>query len=130
MLELLNEGQQHLRRPDGHDRGDACRRARISQGASRFGDAVICEVYLYLTWERMTVREALVHRELDEEQIDDRKRGLSFKAVEMGLDVDKNDSLESCGTAVFDEVVEESCGVLYSSIDTGRCFHGRGELTK
>lgn len=70
----------------------------------RYGDR---EVDLTPPWERMTVREALLrHCGLDQEQIDDRN-AVFIKAVEMGLDVDKNDSLGKLWMAVFDEVVEE-----------------------
>jgi len=70
----------------------------------RYGDR---EVDLTPPWERMTVREALLrHCGLDQDQIDDRN-AVFIKAVEMGLDVDKNDSLGKLWMAVFDEVVEE-----------------------
>jgi lysyl-tRNA synthetase class 2 len=70
----------------------------------RYGDV---EVDLTPPWERMTVREALLrHCGLDPDQIDDRN-AVFIKAVEMGLEVDKNDSLGKLWMALFDEVVEE-----------------------
>ncbi|MGB6067810.1 MAG: lysine--tRNA ligase [Desulfomonilaceae bacterium] len=58
-------------------------------------------------WPRMTVREALLrYSGLDSDQIDDRN-AVFIKAVEMGLDVDKNDSLGKLWTELFDLVVEE-----------------------
>jgi lysyl-tRNA synthetase class 2 len=70
----------------------------------RYGDG---EVDLTPPWERMTVREALLrHCGLDPDQIDDRN-AVFIKAVEMGLEVDKNDSLGKLWMALFDEVVEE-----------------------
>ncbi len=58
-------------------------------------------------WPKMTVREALLrYSGLDSDQIDDRN-AVFIKAIEMGLDVDKNDSLGKLWTELFDLVVEE-----------------------
>lgn len=75
-------------------------------GDSKFmyGDT---EVDLTPPWPRMTVREALIHYgALAENQIDDRN-AVFIKAVEMGLEVGKEDSLGKLWMCVFDEVVEE-----------------------
>ena len=65
------------------------------------------EIDLSPPWERMTVREALLrHCGLDSDQVDDRN-AVFIKAVEMGLEVDKNDSLGKLWMALFDLVVEE-----------------------
>lgn len=65
------------------------------------------QVDLTPPWERLTVREALLrYGALPPDQIDDRN-AVFIKAVEMGLDVDKNDSLGKLWMAIFDQIVEE-----------------------
>jgi lysyl-tRNA synthetase class 2 len=65
------------------------------------------EVDLTPPWERMTVREALLrYTDLREEQIDDRN-SLFITALEMGLEVGREDSLGKLWMAVFDALVEE-----------------------
>ncbi len=75
-------------------------------GSSKFlyGDT---EVDLTPPWQRMTVRDALIHYgALTENEIDD-WNAVFIKAVEMGLKVGKEDSLGKLWMSVFDEVVEE-----------------------
>lgn len=58
-------------------------------------------------WPRMTVREALLkYKALAPEEIDDRN-SVFIKAVETGLEVNKNESLGKLWMALFDELVEE-----------------------
>lgn len=58
-------------------------------------------------WERMTVREALLrYTGLPEEQIEDRN-SLFITALEMGIEVGREDSLGKLWMAVFDALVEE-----------------------
>ena len=65
------------------------------------------EVDLTPPWERITVREALLrYTDLREEQIDDRN-SLFITALEMGLEVGREDSLGKLWMAVFDALVEE-----------------------
>jgi lysyl-tRNA synthetase class 2 len=65
------------------------------------------EVDLTPPWERLTVREALLrYQALKADEIDDRN-AVFIKAVEMGLNVNKEDSLGKLWMTVFDEVVEE-----------------------
>ncbi len=69
-----------------------------------YGDT---EVDLTPPWPRLTVRDALVeYGGLTPSQLDDRN-ALFIRAVEMGLDVDKNDSLGKLWMALFDALVEE-----------------------
>ncbi len=64
------------------------------------------EVNLTPPWDRMTVREALLrYADLTEDEVDDRN-SLFIKAVEMGLQVDKDDPRGKLWMAIFDEVVE------------------------
>lgn len=68
-----------------------------------YGDA---EVDLTPPWKRITVRAALeYYGGLSAEQIEDRN-GLFIKAMDMGLDVDKDASLGKLRMALFDELVE------------------------
>lgn len=58
-------------------------------------------------WEQMTVRESLItYSDLTADEVDDRNT-VFVKAVDMGLDVGKEDTLGKLWMAVFDEVVEE-----------------------
>lgn len=58
-------------------------------------------------WERITVREALVkHAGLTADDLQDRNT-LFIRALDMGLDVSKEDSLGKLWIALFDELVEE-----------------------
>ena len=79
--------------------------AQEVQGGWRFsyGDR---EVDFTPPWERVSVREALLkYAALPEKQIDDRQ-AVFIKASEMGLPVDRGDSLGKLWMAIFDEVVE------------------------
>lgn len=68
-----------------------------------YGDG---EVDLTPPWKRITVRTALEHYGgLSAEQTEDRN-GLFIKAMDMGLDVDKDASLGKLRMALFDELVE------------------------
>lgn len=65
------------------------------------------EVDLTPPWRRMTVKEALVrYAGVDLNEVDDRNT-MFVKAVDMGIDVKKEDSLGKLQMLVFDEVVEE-----------------------
>lgn len=69
-----------------------------------YGDG---EVDLTPPWPRLTVRQALIkYAGLTEEEIEDRN-GAFIKALEAGLDVDKDDSLGKLLMALFDELVEK-----------------------
>jgi lysyl-tRNA synthetase class 2 len=79
--------------------------ARITGGYKiPYGDG---EVDLTPPWEKITVRDALLkYGAIDVEQIDDRN-SVFIRALEMGLAVDKEDSLGKLWMSLFDEVVEE-----------------------
>ena len=65
------------------------------------------EVDLTPPWARVTVREALLqYGGLEADQVDDRNR-LFVKAMDMGLDIKKDDSLGKLRMALFDELVEK-----------------------
>jgi lysyl-tRNA synthetase class 2 len=65
------------------------------------------EVDLTPPWPRMTVKDAVLeYSGLSASQVDDRN-AVFIRAVEMGLDVGKDDSLGKLWMALFDEVVEE-----------------------
>lgn len=65
------------------------------------------EIDLTPPWPRLTVREALLkHGGLTPEQLDDRNAAF-IKAVEAGLDVDKDVSLGKLWMDLFDHLVEE-----------------------
>ena len=58
-------------------------------------------------WERMTVRQALLtYTDLGENEIDDRHT-VFLRALDLDLDVGKEDSLGKLWMAVFDAIVEE-----------------------
>lgn len=64
------------------------------------------QVDLSPPWDRITVKEALMrHCGLSSEELEDRN-ALFIKAVEMGLELNKEDSLGKLWMAIFDEVVE------------------------
>jgi lysyl-tRNA synthetase class 2 len=69
-----------------------------------YGDA---KVDLTPPWPRLTVREALLkYGGLTSEQVDDRNAAF-IRAVEAGLDVDKDASLGKLRMDLFDQLVEE-----------------------
>jgi lysyl-tRNA synthetase, class II len=64
------------------------------------------EVDLTPPWDRITVKEALMrYCGLSAEELEDRN-ALFIKAVDMGLELSKEDSLGKLWMAIFDEVVE------------------------
>jgi len=65
------------------------------------------EVDLTPPWPRMTVRDAILsYSGLSLNEVDDRN-AVFIRAVEMGLDVGKDDSLGKLWMALFDQTVEE-----------------------
>ncbi|MBM3301753.1 MAG: lysine--tRNA ligase, partial [Deltaproteobacteria bacterium] len=65
------------------------------------------EVDLSPPWPRVTVRDALLgYGGLTPDQVDDRNAAF-VRAVELGLDVQKEDSLGKLQMALFDQLVEE-----------------------
>jgi lysyl-tRNA synthetase class 2 len=83
-----------------------CELALDVQGSEKFTYADK-EVDLSRPWKKLTVKEAVMeHAGITEAELND-WNGVFIKAVEMGLDVKKDDSLGKIWMAIFDECVEK-----------------------